>query len=124
MSLSLRSSRARQFDGRGDRSTRIDSKIIVFVVKLTFVTLLCGSSYLAGSIWGRHSLEMSSVAPMSVGSLIHGPGGAFGDSDLGVDCEKVRRELINSEVKKGEAVYRFDSMLPRLVSFLICMLSA
>lgn len=90
------------FDRRGGGNVSIDSKIIIFVVKLTFVVLLCGSSYLAGSIWGRHSLEMSSTAPMSVGSLIHGSGGSGGDVDSGMDCEKVRRELINSEVKKGK----------------------
>jgi len=88
------------FERRGGGNVSIDSKIIIFVVKLTFVVLLCGSSYLAGSIWGRHSLEMSSTAPMSVGSLIHGPGVSGGDVDSGMDCEKVRRELINSEVKK------------------------
>ena len=68
------------------------------------------SSYLAGSLWGRHSLELSSMeAPMSVGSLVRGTGGG---SPEGVDCEKITENLIELEVQEGVLDIFNDSNFP------------
>ncbi|KAL7453075.1 hypothetical protein ACHAWC_004763 [Mediolabrus comicus] len=85
---------------------------LVILIKVTFVCLICGSSYLAGSLWGRHSIELEMHAPMSVGNMIHGSfTGAEGTvddkkSNSNVDCKKVEEELIELQVKEELAKHK------------------
>ena len=77
------------------RETFIDPNIIILFVKLTFVLLICGSSYLAGSLWGRHSLEPN-LAPLGVEQL-------FRDGDKNdAECEEARRKWIEQRVQEGK----------------------
>ena len=81
-------------------------------MKIAFVSLLCGSSYLAGSLWGRHSLELSLTAPVSVESLVNGAAGLGGvTGDAGVDCEHAREQFIESKVKEGAWFSLLDPLL-------------
>lgn len=84
---------------------------LVILIKVTFVCLICGSSYLAGSLWGRHSIELEMHAPMSVGNMIHGSfTGSEGTVDNkksnNVDCKKVEEELIELQVKEELAKHK------------------
>lgn len=90
---------------------RDSSKILVLFVKITFVSLLCGSSYLAGSILGHQSLNDSTNVligeSMSVGRLIHGDislSSANNEFESGksgtLDCKQVEKAFIELQVKK------------------------
>ena len=87
---------------------RDSSKILVLLVKITFVLLLCGSSYLAGSILGHQSLDDSTNTlihgeGMSVGRLIHGeislPSTNKFDTTSG-KCKQAENAFIELQVKK------------------------
>ncbi len=80
---------------------RIHGQVLIFLIKLTFVCLLCGSSYLAGSLWGRQSIELSMHAPMSVGNMMQGNLGSTVETKRSaVDCQKLEEELIEIQVKE------------------------
>lgn len=78
--------------------------ITVLIVRLSFVLLLCGSSYLAGSLFGHHSLDLTSIhgETMSVDRLIHGESPLPGKDliNAAVDCEGAEEELIELHVKE------------------------
>eukprot|EP00804_Cyclotella_cryptica_P023346 CCRYP_000494-RB/>CCRYP_000494-RB protein AED:0.30 eAED:0.30 QI:0/0.83/0.71/1/1/0.71/7/1970/421 len=80
---------------------------IILLVKITFVSLVCGSSYLAGSLWGRHSLELH-VAPLSVGSLVRGSGGRDATD---AECEQAREQWIELRVQRELEQYK-ENLLP------------
>ncbi|KAL7484304.1 hypothetical protein ACHAW6_009946 [Cyclotella cf. meneghiniana] len=82
-------------EGRGIISS-INPKLIILLVKITFVLLICGSSYLAGSLWGRHSLELHG-APLSVESLVRG-GTARDAADS--ECKQTREKWIELRVQE------------------------
>ena len=104
-SLPLRTTRDKlPTSNRRDTAINAANKIIL-LLKITFVFFVCGSSYLAGSIWGRHSLEEHD-APLSVGSLMKGGpygslfhGDAEGAND--VECEETRKKWIEHRVHEG-----------------------
>ena len=80
---------------------RIHGQVLIFLIKLTFVCLLCGSSYLAGSLWGRQSIEWNMHAPMSVGNMMQGNlGSTIETKRSAVDCQKLEEELIEIQVKE------------------------
>lgn len=95
-SLPIRTTRDKlPASGRGGMT--INANIIILLVKVTFVSLICGSSYLAGSLWGRHSLEAHD-APLSVRSMIrNGVDGGANDAE----CEEARRSWIELRVLEG-----------------------
>jgi hypothetical protein len=80
------------------RSAPINAKPIVLLVKITFVLLICGSSYLAGSLWGKHSLELHD-APLSVRGLFKES--SSGETD-DPECEEVRKKWIEQRVMEGK----------------------
>ena len=88
------------------RRSRDSSKILVLLVKITFVSLLCCSSYLAGSILGHQSLGDSIGEGTSVGRLIHGDislssANEFESGRSGtLDCKQVEKAFIELQVKK------------------------
>mmetsp|Transcript_23332 Transcript_23332/g.42997 ORF Transcript_23332/g.42997 Transcript_23332/m.42997 type:complete len:637 (+) Transcript_23332:166-2076(+) len=89
----------------------VASKIVVVIVKSTFVLLLCGSSYLAGSLFGYHSMDLTRMhAPMSVGRMIHGAESLSGN-DLGnaADCNEAEKQFIESKVKEELEKHRKKS---------------
>lgn len=102
MSLPLRSSRPPRISQPTNRDRAAASNLLFVIVKITFVLLLCGSSYLAGSLFGHQSLDSAFMhAPMSVGRLIHGEESLPGkDSDNAVYCEEAEKEFIESKVKE------------------------
>ncbi len=86
---------------------RFNGQILIFLIKLTFVCLLCGSSYLAGSLWGRQSIELNMHAPMSVGNMMQGNlGTTIETKKSAVDCQKLEEELIESQVKEKLAEHK------------------
>mmetsp|Transcript_27231 Transcript_27231/g.58510 ORF Transcript_27231/g.58510 Transcript_27231/m.58510 type:complete len:643 (+) Transcript_27231:274-2202(+) len=113
MSLPLRSSRPLRISPSSNNNKRsrndaaISSKVVI-LVKGTFVLLLCGSSYLAGSLFGASqsgSLDMTMMqhAPMSVGRMIHGNDDITSEKLPGngkaVDCQHAEQEFIETQVK-------------------------
>ena len=91
-----------------NRPSRIHGQVLIFFIKLTFVCLLCGSSYLAGSLWGQHSLEMN-MNTHSVGSMMHGSflaGTVEKKKTNNVDCSKIEEELIELQVKEELAKHK------------------
>lgn len=102
-------------EGRGIISS-INPKLIILLVKITFVLLICGSSYLAGSLWGRHSLELHG-APLSVESLVRG-GTARDAADT--ECKQTREKWIELRVKEGES-HRFVFLFVFACTFLLIM---
>ena len=89
-------------------SSRIQGQVLIFIIKLTFVCLLCGSSYLAGTLWGRQSIELSMHAPMSVGNMMQGNylGSTVEKKKSSVDCQKLEEELIEMQVKEELAKHK------------------
>lgn len=83
---------------RGDASI-ISPNIIILLVKITFALLICGSSYLAGSLCGRHSIETYG-APLSVGSLVRS-GRVSGEKANDAECEEARKKWIELRVLEG-----------------------
>mmetsp|Transcript_1224 Transcript_1224/g.2043 ORF Transcript_1224/g.2043 Transcript_1224/m.2043 type:complete len:628 (-) Transcript_1224:58-1941(-) len=89
-------------------SSRITGQVIIFTIKLTFVCLLCGSSYLAGTLWGRQSMEMGMHAPMSVGNMMQGNylGSTVEMKKSSADCKKLEEQLIEMQVKEELAKHK------------------
>lgn len=86
---------------------RMHGQILFFIIKVTFVCLLCGSSYLAGSLWGRQSIELNMHAPMSVGNMMQGKlGSKIETKKSAVDCYKLEEELIEIKVKEELAKHK------------------
>lgn len=90
---------------RSESENAVASKIVI-LVKGTFVLLLCGSSYLAGILFGHGSLDFTMVqhAPMSVGRMVRGGGETdgtsgkdFGGSINAADCEEA---FVNAKVQE------------------------
>ena len=107
----------------------IGSNTIMLLVQTLFVVLLCGSSYLAGCMWGQYSLgdndgtmAMAGAGMMSGGSAVMGGGvtGGAGSSasDVvgvgrlmsgrsgggagdGTDCSKIFDQVVEAQVQKG-----------------------
>jgi len=106
MSLPLRSSRPPPRISRPPSRRSGDayfSTIITVAVKVTFLLLLCGSSYLAGSLLGHRSLDLTLIhgESMSVGRMIHGDTPlSRKDVDVAVDCEEAEEQLIQFHVKQ------------------------
>ncbi|KAL9185412.1 hypothetical protein ACHAXT_003189 [Thalassiosira profunda] len=74
------------------------SKAVLVAVKISFVLMCCGSSYLAGSLFGHQSLDSTLVhAPMSVGRLMHGDSLPASASR---DCAEAERKLVEAKVKE------------------------
>jgi hypothetical protein len=73
---------------------------IVFLVQVTFVLLLCGSSYLAGSIVG-HNSSLDGTG-MGVICLIHGDANDRSGKQSGddVDCRMTNEQLIELHVRQ------------------------
>ena len=73
---------------------------IVFLVRVTFVLLLCGSSYLAGSIVG-HNSSLDGTG-MGVIRLIHGEANDRSGKQSGddVDCKMTDEQLIELHVRQ------------------------
>lgn len=83
----------------------LSASIILVGVKVTFILLLCCSSYLAGSLFGHHQRDINSLhgESMSVGRLIHGDGilPVKKDSEgAAVDCKKAEEEYIERRVQE------------------------
>ncbi len=78
-------------------------KFLVFLVRVTFVLLLCGSSYLAGSMFGHNSAPDSTLIHgegSGVGRLIHGEASDLSGkrSVNGADCKMTDEQLIELHV--------------------------
>ncbi|KAL7542451.1 hypothetical protein ACHAXR_012363 [Thalassiosira sp. AJA248-18] len=100
MSLPLRSSRPPQISQLSNRGDAAASNIIIFIVKITFALLVCGSSYLAGSLFGHQSLDSTMMhAPMSVAHLMYGESLPGNDSANAVDCKETEKQYIEAQVK-------------------------
>lgn len=95
----------RRLSSSNDTTTAI-SKILIVTVKVTFVLLLCGSSYIVGSlIGGHHSLEDSSTITadgmLSVGHLFHsGDISRHQEQQTDDNCKKANAEFIELQVRK------------------------
>jgi len=84
-----------------NNNASVFSKVLLSIVKVTFLLLLCGTSYLTGSLNGHQStLDYTALVgneDASVGRLIHGEKIS---SDTPSDCTKVEEEFIELQVKK------------------------
>ena len=87
-----------------NNNASIFSKVLISIVKVTFLLLLCGTSYLAGSLNGHQStLDYTALVGnegMSVGRLIHGEKISSDTTPSDSDCTKVETEFIELQVKK------------------------
>lgn len=87
--------------GRGFQATNL----VLPLVKVSFVVLLCGSSYLAGSLIGGNSLDIldSSHAPHGVGMLVNG---GLDGAPSKEECQQAKRRWVDlqvtSEVERRE----------------------
>lgn len=100
------------------RDTAINANFIILLVKITFVLLICGSSYLAGSLWGKHSLELRHDASLSVGSLFNDSPRSDRDVD-DPECEDARKKWIELRVLEGKVGHCcYSSMFSLLMLFL------
>ena len=102
---------------RGEASTKAvlpfgtELRAIESFVKVTFVVLLCGSSYLAGSLIGGNSLEISSPnAPHGVETLVNGGLDAAGAPSK-EECQRAKRRWVDLQVTK-EVERREEENLP------------
>ena len=89
---------------RRPRDADADSlQFLVFLVRVTFVLLLCGSSYLAGSMFGHNSAPDSTLIRgegSGVGRLIHGEASDLSGKRSGkaADCKMTDEQLIEFHV--------------------------
>ena len=88
-----------------NNNASVFSKLLISIVKVTFLLLLCGTSYLTGSLNGHQStLDYTALVGnegMSVGRLIHGS-----DTPSNSDCTQVEEEFIELQVKKEVEEHR------------------
>lgn len=113
--LPIRTTRQKLPTGNRSAMTSVNPSALVLLVKISFVALVCGSSYIAGSLWGRHSLE-THVAPLSVGILVRG-GGTGADV---AGCEEAREKWIELRVLEGSIVSIMQSFFVHYYENLIC----
>jgi len=102
-----------------NNNASIFSKLLISIVKVTFLLLLCGTSYLAGSLNGHQStLDYTALVVgnegMSVGRLIHGEKMISSDTPSNSDCRKVQEEFIELQVKKEVEEHRKKLLSERL----------
>ena len=86
------------YGGRHHRRGLQAIKLVLPLVKVSFVVLLCGSSYLAGSLIGGNSLEISSSnAPHGVGMLVNG---GLDGAPSKEECQQAKERWIDLQVTR------------------------
>jgi hypothetical protein len=93
---------------RSDKRPRnsVALRFIFLSVRVTFVLLLCGSSYLAGSILGHDSFLLDSTSIRGSSAVIRSLSGKASDrtgrqSRNDVGCKMTKEELIDIHVRRG-----------------------